>query len=92
MPEPLDRSRRFQLHWGGGTIAEQASHEGEHHRPTVQLLEFDDGAVSLRFCNYSHSGRFSRSPLIVSEPDIEGLRLALEDTPRIKELLERLVG
>ena len=92
MPERNARPRSFQLHWGGGTIAEEASHEGEHHRPTIQLLEFDDGSVSLRFCHYSHTGRFSRSPLIVAEPDIEGLRQALEDTPRIRELLERLVG
>jgi hypothetical protein len=29
---------------------------------------------------------------MVGEADIEGLRQALEDTPRIRELLEKLVG
>jgi hypothetical protein len=55
-------------------------------------LEFEDGSVSLRFCHYSHSGRFQRSPLIVDEADINGLKEALEDTPRLKSLMERLVG
>ncbi|HJO80819.1 MAG: hypothetical protein QGG34_11205 [SAR202 cluster bacterium] len=86
------KRRQFQLHWGSGTIAEEAKHEGVRHLPTIQLLEFEDGSVSLRFCHYSHSGRFQRSPLIVDEADINGLKEALEDTPRLKSLMERLVG
>ena len=92
MLEQTRNRRTFQLHWGQGTIAEEAAHEGQYHRPTIQLLEFDDGSVSVRFCHYSHNGRFSRSPLIVAEDDIDGLRDALEQAPRLKELLARLVG
>ena len=77
-------------------MAEEARVEGEYHVPTLQLLKYTEGdaagSVSIRFCHYSHTGRFSRSPLMVAEPDILGLRQALEDTPRIRELLEQLVG
>ncbi len=92
MTQSESKPREFQLHWGRGTIAEEATYEGLHHRPTIQLLEFEDGSVSIRFCHYSHSGRFQRSPLIVDEENIDGLKDALEGAPRIKALLERLVG
>ena len=87
-----EKLRAFNLHWGSGIIAEEAAYDGEHHRPTIQLLEFEDGSISVRFCYYSGNGRFQRSPLIVGESDIDGLRGALENTPRLKELLTRLTG
>ena len=83
--------RPFDLHWGRGVIAEEATYVGEHHEPAIQLLEFEDGSVSLRFCYYDHAGRFQRSPLIVSNAEIEGLRTALGDTPRLRELLREIV-
>ena len=92
MADQTEKPRTFNLHWGSGIIAEEAIHDGEHHRPTIQLMEFDDGSLSIRFCHYSHSGRFQRSPLIVGESDIDGLREALANTPRLKELLTRLAG
>jgi hypothetical protein len=55
-------------------------------------MEFDDGSLSIRFCHYSHDGRFQRSPLIVGESEIDGLREALDNTPRLKELLIRLTS
>ena len=34
--------RRFQLHWGGGWITEEARSKTQYHEPSIQLL-------SLRF-------------------------------------------
>ena len=84
--------RPFDLHWGRGQVAEEATFAGEHHEPSVQLLEFEDGSLSLRFCFYDHRGRFQRSPLIVGREEIAGLRQALDGTPRLRGLLKELVG
>jgi hypothetical protein len=74
MTDQPEKPKTFNMHWGSGIIAEEAIHDGEHHRPTIQLMEFDDGSLSIRFCHYSHNGRFQRSPLIVGESEIDGLR------------------
>jgi len=84
--------RPFALHWGSGQIVEEATYAGEHHEPSLQLMQFDDGALSLRFCYYDHAGRFQRSPLIVNDSEIEGLRKALETAPRLRSLLKGMVG
>ena len=84
--------RPFDLHWGSGQIAEEATFAGEHHEPAVQLLEFADGSLSIRLCYYDHEGRFQRSPLILSQPDIDGLRESLKTTPRLRNLLTDLLG
>jgi len=87
--------RPFEMHWGSGEIVEEASFEGEYHVPTVQLMHWTEGegagGLSLRFCTYNHEGRFQRSPLMVSEADLEGLRQALRDAPRLRSILQRLV-
>ena len=96
----VERARRvprdFTLHWGTGQIAEEASISGEYHEPCFQLLEYTEGpaagSLSIRFCYYSHDGRFQRSPLIVGEEDIAGLREALKRTPRLRSILSRLVS
>lgn len=75
--------RPFELHWGRGLIVEEATYRGEHHEPTLQQLELEDGRVSLRFCYYDRAGRFQSRPLVVSDNEIEGLRGALEQTPRL---------
>ncbi len=84
--------RPFTLHWGSGRIAEEATYTGEHHEPSIQLLEFDDGSLQVRFCYYDHAGRFQRSPLIVSNDEIAGLKKALAGTPRLRSLLREMVG
>ena len=84
--------RPFDLHWGRGVIAEEATYTGEHHEPSIQLLEFEDGSLSVRFCYYDHAGRFQRSPLIVGKREIEAMGKALESTPRLRELLQEMVG
>jgi hypothetical protein len=84
------------MHWGSGEIVEEATFSGEYHEPTVQLLAYTEGPAaggySLRFCSYSHRGQFQRSPLMLGEEDLEGLRRALEKTPRLREILRRLAG
>ena len=84
--------RPFDLHWGRGVIAEEAIFVAEHHEPSIQLLEFEDGSESVRFCYYDHAGRFQRSPLIVAKEDMSGMRTALAETPRLKALLREMTG
>lgn len=88
-------ARRFALHWGSGIVEEEARFTATHHCPAIQLLKFTDGPAAgtreVRFCYYDHRGRFQRSPLIIDEGDIPGLRKALAATPRLKRLLQKLV-
>lgn len=83
--------RPFDLHWGKGMIAEEATAVGRYHVPAIQLLEFEDGSVSVRFCYYDHAGRFQRSPLIVGQDLVQDLRAALRLTPKLRKLLKSLV-
>ena len=89
-----EKAKTFTLHWGTGEIAEEAQIATEHHRPTIQLLEFTAGPAKgtreIRFCFYDHRGRFQRSPLIIDESDLPALRRALDATPRLKRLLAKL--
>ena len=94
---PSSRSlpRPFTYHWGSGQIVEEAVYTGQHHEPAIQLLEYDEGEAaggwSIRFCFYSREGRFQRSPLVVGDDELAGLRAALQQTPRLRALLKRLV-
>ena len=87
--------RPFSYQWGSGEIIEEASCIGEYHRPAIQLLAYSQGpaagTVSVRFCYYSRDGRFQRSPLLLGEDDIDGLREALAGAPRLRSLLARLL-
>jgi len=82
--------RPFELHWGKGVIAEEASTVTPFHEPTVQLLAFDDGSKSLRFCVY-HGSSFSRMPLILSEEHLKDLAKEVKKNPQIRKLLLKLV-
>lgn len=94
-PKPRAIPRPFAYHWGSGQIVEEASYTAEHHEPAVQLLQYDEGDAagrwSIRFCYYSPGGRFQRSPLVIGDDEIRGLRAALKKTPRLQRLLKRLV-
>ncbi len=87
--------RSFNYHWGSGEVAEEAQVHGEHHVPTIQLLKFTEGpaagSVSIRFCHYNHRGRFQRSPLLMSDEEIDMMRDALRGTPGLRLLLRKLV-
>lgn len=82
--------RPFDLHWGKGVIAEEASVVTEFHEPTIQLLAFEDGTRSLRFCSY-HGSSFSRVPLIVREDHVAGLAKEVKKNPEIRRLLRSLL-
>ncbi len=66
MPATRKLPRPFAMHWGGGQITEEASTTGPHHNPCLQLMEYSEGEAaggySVRFCYFSHDGRFQRSP------------------------------
>jgi hypothetical protein len=87
--------RPFNYHWGSGQIVEEASYTAQHHEPSIQLLEYEDGEAaggwSVRFCFYSPGGRFQRSPLVVGDDELAGLRAALKRTPRLRKLLSKLI-
>jgi hypothetical protein len=83
--------RPFTLHWGRGHIVEEVACSGLYHEPAIQLLQFEDGRLQIRFCYYDHEGRFQRSPLIVGEEELAGLRAALAKAPRLRSLLRRQV-
>jgi hypothetical protein len=84
--------RAFSFPWGGGQIVEEVFVESEHHVPTIQLLEYDDGSLSVRFCSYTHSGRFQRNPVMMSPDDMEALARALPHAPRLQKLVGALVA
>ena len=90
-----DVPRPFEFHWGRGQIIEEAAYVGRHTEPAIQLLEYDghQGSYGIRFCYYNHAGRFQRSPMMIDgEDSFEGLRSALAQTPKLRELLRRLVS
>jgi len=88
--------RPFRYDWGGGQIVEEASCESEHHEPALQLLRYEggdhDGYEAVRFCFYNLRGAFQRHPLMVGPEEIDRLRVALKETPRLRAMLRRLVA
>ena len=82
--------RDFNLHWGRGQIVEEASIQTEYHEPSIQLLEFQDGSVSVRFCYYDQRGRFQRGPLIIGKEDIRRLRDTIFEKPKLSTFLSEL--
>ena len=96
MPDSPKVPRPFTMHWGSGMIVEEARFSGEHHVPAIQLMEYTDGKAagswSIRFCSFNHRGAFQRSPLMLSDDTVAGMREALSKTPRLREILRQLVG
>jgi len=88
-PPPLPRP--FAFPWGRGQIVEEVRTRGEHHVPAIQLLEYEGGGLSIRFCYYDHRGRFQRGPLLVRAEELDSLRAELARAPRLRELLQRLI-
>ena len=95
MAPPRKLPRPFEMHWGRGDIVEEATYEGEYHEPAIQLMQYTEGeaagSFSLRFCSYNDRGQFQRSPLMLGEMEIEGLRQALKTAPRLREALRHLL-
>ena len=95
-PSKRPLPRPFTYPWGTGHVVEEASYVGQHHEPSLQLLVYEEGEAAgqraVRFCFYNHDGRFQRSPLMVDEDGIAGLRAALREAPRLRSLLKLLVA
>jgi len=96
MAKPRTLPRPFTYHWGSGQIVEEAAYTAEHHEPSIQLLEYDDGEASgswsIRFCFYNPRGHFQRLPLVIGKDELAGLRKALRSTPKLRRLLQKLAG
>jgi len=78
--------------WGKGEIVEEATAVGEWSEPSIQLLHYDDGSESIRFCHYDHRGRFRRSPMMVDAKLIRALGRSLAKTKRLKALVDHLAA
>lgn len=89
---PREVPRPFKMHWGSGQIVEEASFEGEHTDPTIQLMRFDDGSLTIRFCHVNHRANFQRSPMMLSEQEVGSVREAVAQTPELKRLLQQIAG
>ena len=83
--------RPFEFHWGKGMVVEEASTETRYNEPTIQLLEYEDGALSVRFCYY-RGPRFGRGVLMMDQESLSEMREALAETPRLRELMRQMVG
>jgi hypothetical protein len=84
--------RPFAMPWGKGEIVEEVTAVGEWHEPSIQLLRYEDGTESIRFCHYDHRGRFQRSPLLVDAKLLAKLGRELHASPRLRASLRRLLG
>lgn len=84
--------RPFNLPWGKGQVVEEVSVAHEHWVPTIQLLEYEDGSLGVRFCFYSPTGRFRRSPPIWMEDDFDAFALELDEAPRLQALMRRMTA
>ena len=84
--------RPFALQWGGGCIVEEVVYDGQHHEPSQQLLEIEDGSLSMRFCYYDQVSRYQSSPLFVGNDEVAGLGNALAGVPRLRSLLGEMMS
>ncbi len=84
--------RPFTFEWGKGQVVEEASVKvqlnGHSWEPTVQLLRFEDGSVTLRFCVF-HGKQFSRMPLLISPDELTVLLAEAAKHPGIRAHLKR---
>ena len=83
--------RPFTLPWANGQVTQEAQIHCDHWDPTIQLLESEDGTVSLRFCFYSR-GRFNRNPMIIGEEELPRMADELRRHPRLRALLRKMAG
>ena len=80
----------FTLPWGKGRITEEVQIDHDHWAPVIQLLEYEDGPRGIRFCNYQ-GPRFQRNPSMWMEEDVEASRKQLEQGPKLRAMLNKLV-
>jgi hypothetical protein len=90
-PKARPVPRPFAFEWGGGQIVEEAAIETQYTAPAIQLMAYDEGGYTVRFCYYSLDGRFQRSPMMLSKDGIAAMRAALRNTPKLRAILKKLV-
>ena len=78
--------RPFAFPFGKGKIIDEVSIESTYHEPTLQLLEFEDGTKSIRFCYYSGT-RFGRSPLLIDVADWKKLKQKAQKSKVFRKFL-----
>src|SRR2546428_6806533 len=81
--------RPFAMPWGKGAIVEEITAVGQWHEPAIQLLRYEDGSESVRFCSYDHGGRFQRSPLMLDARLLSQLGRFPPSSPRLPPHLAR---
>lgn len=84
--------RPFSFDWGKGQVVEEASIKcqtnGHSWEPTIQLLRYEDGSETLRFCVF-HGKQFSRMPLLISPDELTLLLAKAAKHPGIRAHLKR---
>ncbi len=84
--------RPFSFEWGKGQVVEEASVKvlmSDHSwEPAIQLLRFEDGSETLRFCVF-HGKRFSRMPLLTSPDELVALFKEASKYSRISTRLKK---
>ena len=88
---PRDLPRPVTMPWGKGRVVDEVSITTEYHEPTIQLIEWDDGGTSIRFCQYWLDGRFQRQPMMIGTDNITAMRAAIKKSPKLASLLKKLV-
>ena len=83
--------RPFSFEWGKGLVIEEASVKvqmsGHSWEPAIQLLRFEDGSETLRFCVF-HGKQFSRMPLLASPDELAALFKEASRHPQIRDRLK----
>ena len=93
MGKPRKVPRPFTMPWGGGRVVEEVGVDTEYNELVIQLLRYDEiEGDTVRFCQYYLDGRFQRQPMMLHEDNIEAMRAALHQSPRLRELLKALVA
>jgi len=81
--------RPFKMFWGSGEIIEEASFLSQYHEPSIQLMKYENGSQTIRFCYYQN-GAFQRGPLILDTKEIKKFKRVLNQSPKLKKLLKGL--
>ena len=84
--------RPFSFEWGKGQVVDEASIKVQMSRhswePAIQLLRFEDGSETLRFCVF-HGRQFSRMPLLIRSDELAVLFGEASKHPIIRAQLKK---
>jgi hypothetical protein len=77
--------------WGKGQVVDEVSAHDQYKEAVIQLIEWDGGGQTVRFCQYWPDGRFQRQPMMIGVDEIAALREALRANERLLGLVRQLV-